>query len=230
MKYIIGNWKSHKSTAEVKEWCTAFSKALSLIDKKDIQLVVCPSFVHLALVQELLPEVALGAQTLSPFPKGAYTGAVAAQMVKEFADYAILGHAERRKYFHETDQIVANQAIQALENDITPIVAVEKANWSSQLSQLDASQLKKTIVMYEPAEAISTSANGKPADLEEVKEAIQLIKSQYKVKAMLYGGSVNSKNVDQYIQEEVIDGVVPGAASLEVEEFVALLNRVNSSV
>jgi triosephosphate isomerase len=227
MKYIIGNWKSNKNLAQVRAWAQEFAGHMKNVEENaELKIVLCPSFVHLCLAQELLPSLDLGAQTLSPFPNGQYTGAVSALMVSEFVEFAIIGHAERRKFFAENEQSVANEAIQALENKMTPIVAVDDHNWSAQLSQLDDDQLNKVLVMYEPPEAISTSGQGHAADLEQVKKAIQLIKSAYSVKGVLYGGSVNATNIVEYVREPVIDGVVPGNASLDAKEFVVMIESV----
>jgi triosephosphate isomerase len=222
MNYIIGNWKSHKNLADVKGWINTFS-ASQLASTPTLNIIVCPSFVHLPTVHQLFPSINLGVQTLSPYPDGAYTGAVSARMASEYAQYALLGHVERRKYFHETDAMVAQQAIQAVENQLTPILAVDKNNWSSQLAQLTDEQLKQSLVMYEPAEAISTSGGGAAADLGEVLQAIQLITTEYSVKGVLYGGSVTAENIAHYMNEPSIAGVVPGAASLDASSFVQLI-------
>lgn len=231
MKYVIGNWKSHKTMAEVHEWIDAYKKAVVEVNfGSDLQVVLCPSFVHLSVVKWALPDLTLGLQTLSPYSDGSYTGAVSARMVREYAQFAILGHTERRKYFGETDRIVANQALQAFDFNITPIIAVDQHNWSSQLGQLDDAQLLKCLVMYEPPEAISSGGQGHAADLEEVKKAIHSITTAYNVMGVLYGGSVNSQNVQTYLAEKEIMGVVPGAASLDAAEFVKLLQAAAATL
>jgi triosephosphate isomerase len=233
MKYIIGNWKSHKTLSEAKAWAeeVAASPLYQQLQNGrlgQLQVVLCPAFLHFQQLQWFIPNLTLGAQTLSPFSDGSYTGAVSARMIAPQVKFAILGHVERRKYFSETDQVVALQAIQALDNEITPIVAVDKKNWSSQLSQFDKEQLQRMLVMYEPSEAISDNSGGHSADLKEVKEMIQLIKADYPVLGVLYGGSVSSKNITEYIGEAEIDGVVPGAASLEAKEFLATVKAAQT--
>lgn len=223
MKYIIGNWKSHKNRSEIELWAQGW-KQLKVPISDQVWVVVCAPLIGLPVLQELLPKLSLGAQVLSPFSDGAYTGAVSARMVKEYASFALLGHVERRKNFGETDQSVAQQVLQALDNEIVPIVAVSDANWAQQLSQFDNQQLLKILVMYEPPEAISTSSGGgHAADVDAVKVAVSQIKSEFKVKGVLYGGSVNPENVARFMQEDSIDGVVPGAASLDPSSFAALV-------
>ena len=217
MKYIFANWKCHKNTTEITTWAKWF-QGVSL---EKITVIICPSFVYLPLVHSLLPTAKLGAQTVSPFPNGAYTGAVSAQMVSELAQYVILGHSERRAHFAETDQIVANQTREALDNNLTPIVSVDLHNWSSQLAQFTDAQLQNIFVMYEPPEAISTAAGGHSVAIEDVKKALQLIASHYTVKGYLYGGSVTAENVAAYL--EITDGAVVGAASVDPTDFSKLL-------
>ena len=216
MKYLVANWKTNFNSAQVQEWCEQF---LARSNNPELEIVICPSLIHVQLVAELLAGVALGTQTLSSYPNGAYTGAVSALQASEWARYAILGHSERRRYFHETDQVVAQQVIQALDNNLTPIVAVDDKNWSSQLSQFEPAQIAKLLVMYEPPEAISSSGGGGAADIERVKKAAQLIKSEYKVRGCLYGGSVDEKNVAQYFGAAELDGAVVGNASLDAARF-----------
>ncbi len=227
MKYVIANWKSNKTSAEVKTWLADFQPFWKKNRSSDLEIVLCPSFIHIPLVAAALPMLPLGAQTLSPYPTGSYTGAVAASMLKEYVQYVILGHVERRQFFNETDPMVANQALQALDNTITPILAVNDMNWSTQLSQLSDEQLLRCLVMYEPPEAISTNGQGHPADLEKIRPSIQVIKESYQVKGVLYGGSVSASNVQAYMSDPLISGVVPGNASLDAHEFIKLLSALN---
>ncbi len=222
MKYIIGNWKSHKTSPEIQAWAQSW-KQLKVPSSDQLWVVLCAPLIGLPVLHELLPKLSLGAQVLSPYGDGAYTGAVSARMVKEYASFALLGHVERRKYFGETDQVVAQQVLQALDNEIVPIVAVSDANWAQQLSQFDRQQLLKILVMYEPPEAISTNGSAGAADIQKVKTAITQITAEFDVKGVLYGGSVSPENVATYMQEDVIAGVVPGAASLDPSSFAALV-------
>jgi triosephosphate isomerase len=226
MKYIIGNWKCHKTRSEIAEWAKIWqikSSSFPTELKAEIQVVVCPTLLGMPQLKQLLPDLTLGAQGLSPFGDGAYTGAVSARLASEYSDFALLGHVERRKNFGETDQQVALQAMQALSFEMTPIVAVSDANWASQLNQFDFDQLKQLLVMYEPPEAISQNGQGHPADVDQVVTAIEKIQANYKLKGVLYGGSVNSKNVKAYLSQSAIMGVVPGVASLDASAFGDLI-------
>ncbi len=223
MKYLVANWKCHKTSAEIKVWVEKWSIVGAPLQLNEVQIVLCPTLLGLPTLHTLLPSMSLGTQTLSPYGDGAYTGTVSARLAHEYADFAILGHAERRKYFAESDQQVALQVNQALDSEMTPIVAVSGQNWSSQLSQFDQHQLTQILVMYEPPEAISTNGSGQPAELAGVIKAAQLIKAEYPVKGVLYGGSVTAQNIATYFKEPTLAGVVVGAASLDPQEFAGLV-------
>jgi triosephosphate isomerase len=227
MKYFIANWKTNKTRVEVDTWKKELSGfSAGVAHGTDLELVVCPSFPYLTTFQEFAPWK-IGVQTVSAFPNGAYTGAVSALMASQFAQYAIVGHAERRKYFAETDEIVAQQTEQVVQNGMTPILAVDDHNWAHQMNLIDATTLKKTLVMYEPPEAISTSGDGKAADIDHVLEALSSMTSSFEILGGVYGGSVSIENISQYVLHEKIDGVVVGAASLDagkVKQMLAVIS------
>jgi triosephosphate isomerase (TIM) len=223
---IVANWKSNLTTPQVRAWLTAFQQVA--LDELAVQPVLAPSFLHLRLAKEALPEIPLCAQTLSHFPLGAYTGAVSAEVAKEFVTYALLGHSERQKYFGETDAIVAGQVRQALDNDITPIVAVDEHELAAQLGQFVGEELTSMYVMYEPPEAISTSGSGwelSGQHLTEIATHAELLTTTYQVKGVLYGGSVDEDNVAEILAIPNISGVVVGSASLEEAQFREILKR-----
>lgn len=224
MKYFIANWKTNKTLAEVEAWK---KDVQGIRASSDLELVVCPSFLYLSVFQKFsLWKV--GVQTISPFANGAYTGAISALMASQFAQYAIVGHTERRKYFAETDEMVAQQADQTVQSGMTPIIAVDDHNWAHQLNLLDAATLKKCLVMYEPPEAISTSgAGGAAADIDHVVEALSSITSNFEILGGLYGGSVSAENIAQYVHNEKIDGVVVGNASLDAEKVKKMIEALS---
>lgn len=229
-KYVIGNWKCNKSHEEVLEWASAVEESGVVSTSDRLQAVLCASFLYLPLLKEKVASLKLGAQTVSPFSNGAYTGAVSAQQVAQYAQFALLGHAERAKYFGETDQVVAQQTLQALDAGLTPILAVDDNNWVKRLTQLDPQQLQRCIVMYEPPGAISTAQGGHAVSLDQVIAAIEQIRLELKPAAVLYGGSVSPTNVASYLSHPSIDGVVPGAASLNYQDFIELMRNAQAAV
>ncbi len=112
IRYVIGNWKCHKDRQMARDWFDEFARIYRPVD--DVEIIISPTFVCLEGIAEYLRKlglknVSLAAQDVSSFPKGAYTGAVAADMIKEMVDYVIIGHSDRRRYFHETSHDVANK-------------------------------------------------------------------------------------------------------------------------
>lgn len=228
-KLIVANWKSNHNKQTAIEW---LNKINSFLQEKenDLSLVLAPPFPILSAVDDALRtgKIKLAVQDLSQFSAGSYTGAVCADNLQGLGvNYAILGHSERRRYFQETDQIVAQKVQQALEANINPILCLDKPYVESQQRVLqetiqDKEKLEKSLVVaYEPLQAIGT---GQSEDPDHVRQIVTQIKAVYQA-PVLYGGSVNSDNIAQFLA--VSDGVLVGSASLEPESFASLLAAVN---
>lgn len=221
-KLIVANWKSHKKLNEVKEWFEKFSELVKM--KAENQVVVAVSDVFVFEAKKLIEEfgvdqfVSLAVQDISPFPFGAYTGAVSAQMVKRVVEWAIVGHSERRRYFHETSQDVMNKVDQLVEVGIKPIVCVDKDYAKQQLSLIDE-KITELVVAYEPLEAIGSGTPEKPEEAEKVLEQIKAMREGVLV---LYGGSINESNAGEYL--ESFDGLLVGGASLDPKKFWGVCN------
>ena len=231
-KYLIGNWKANKTIKETYSWIKLVKQAPVI--KKNLTVVLCPAFIHLPMFKKEIPELVLGCQNLSPYGDGAYTGAITARMLSGLVNFVILGHSERCRYFNESLQKVSLKAIQAVDYKITPIIAVDKNNWRRQFNILDNKIIQKSIFMYEPSEAISQQTGsigkGDAAPLDEVKEMINKIKKETKAKKVIYGGSIKSNNIKEFLEEPIIDGVLPGSASLNAEEWLRMITIANSVV
>jgi triosephosphate isomerase len=233
MKLIVGNWKANKTWEEIENWWKMFSQAH--FSRKDREVVLCPPVVYLFPLRKLVLKsefpfpVKLGVQDLSGYPGGTYTGEVTGRMVDGVASYAILGHSERRRWLKETVQLVARKAIQALDHEITPIVSVDQKNYDQQLYQFEKDVLPGITFMYEPPEAISVESGpigeGEAADISNVLHMAATLKKLSPKSKILYGGSVKSDNVSTYISLPHIDGVVPGTASMNADEFIKLINQ-----
>lgn len=233
MKLIIANWKATKISAEITNWWHVFSS--EPFQEKDIHVVVSPAFIHLRLVSDLLKsvpvpfQITLGAQDVSPFPDGTYTGAVTARMLRDAGvTHVIAGHSERRRWFHETLQDVSLKVEQALHHDIHPIVSVDRENFRTQLGQFDDESLRRIMIMYEPPEAISTMAGsigtGTSADIADIEEMLTSLKRLAPGTPILYGGSVKSANAKTFLSHSALSGVVVGTASMDAQEFIKILN------
>ena len=140
MKYIVGNWKSHKSVDEARSWFEEFGGLYKRLP--EVKVVVAVPSVYVFAAKKWVGEfdlegVGLAVQDISPFPFGAYTGAVAAEMIKGAVEYAIVGHSERREYFNESNQDVANKVRQLREAGVRPIVCVDMPYAKAQMAAID---------------------------------------------------------------------------------------------
>lgn len=244
-KIIAGNWKMNNTISEAENFV---SSIIDRINVDDVDVVICPNFVCLETVGNLLDgkKVSLGAQNVYFEEKGAYTGEVSADMlVSAFVDYTIVGHSERRTYFGETDEDVNKKVKILLSRDIKPIICVGetleqreegkhlnlvKMQVINALKDIDEKSVsEKVVIAYEPIWAIGT---GKTATAGEANEMCKFIRSViaeiYSEKVaqkvrIQYGGSVNSKNASEILNMSDIDGALVGGASLK-EDFVSIVN------
>jgi len=247
---IAGNWKMNKTVAEALDLVNGLKRELANI--KEIDIVVCPPFTALSDVSKAIlnTNIRLGAQNMSEHNFGAYTGEIAAGMLKEFSvRYVILGHSERRQYQKETDELVAKKALAAHAASLKPIVCVGETlaqreagrtelvvgtQLRKSLAALSAGQMEETIIAYEPIWAIGT---GKNATADQAQDAHMFIRKQ--LAAMFnetvarhariqYGGSVKPSNARELMSQRDVDGALVGGASLEDRNFSDIIkNCVN---
>jgi len=242
--FVAGNWKMNKTVAEARELVSAMGPELKAIP--GVEIVICPPFVSLVAVANLLggTDIGLGAQNMHWEEKGAFTGEVAPGMVKEFCKYVILGHSERRTYFGETDATVNKRALAAQKFGLVPIVCVgetlaeNEAGRTSEvvrrqvlqgLQGLDPAFAPRIVVAYEPVWAIGTgrASSGENAQLvhrDVVRAALKELFGPESAQAIriLYGGSVTAANAAEFFAQADIDGALVGGASLKLDEFVAI--------
>ncbi len=228
MKYVVANWKSNKSREDVINWMDRFEEKIKDMEHPSARVVLCPPMPDVwflsnrLLDRKLYADIFLGVQDLSPYPAGSYTGAVSTVNLDGFrVKYAIVGHSERRRHFQETSQEVARKVQECVEKEMTPIVCVDEPYLLEQAEALEKKHLEKCMVAYEPLEAIGTGDN---APVEKVVEMVERIHQLFGEVPVLYGGSVDSKNVAEYLA--VSDGVLVGRASLDVEEFTRMIEKV----
>ncbi len=248
---VAGNWKMNKTVAEARELVRSMLPKLNEI--KGVEKVLCPPFVSLPATLDLLKgsDVGLGAQNMFWEEKGAFTGEIAPAMVKEFCQYVILGHSERRTYFGETDETVNKRLHAAQKLDLTPIVCVGETLQqyeSNQTSEVVSRQIKsglagvdpafalRIVVAYEPVWAIGTGkASSGPNANDVVAKVIRPALSQLfgdktaQALRVLYGGSVTASNAAEFFGQSEIDGALVGGASLKLDEFVAITNAAGKS-
>ena len=225
---IAGNWKMYKSPVETAVFCHALKDKLGELEGVDV--AVCPPFTSLAAAVQSLAgtDIAVAAQNVHWEAEGAFTGEVSAAMLRELGVYgAIVGHSERRQYFGETDEGVAQRAKAALEAGLSVIACVGETELEReggetedvlrrQISVLEAED--NLVLAYEPVWAIGT---GKTATPEIAQEAHAFIKGLLDV-PVLYGGSVKADNAEELLAQPDVDGALVGGASLDVESFSAI--------
>ena len=242
---LAGNWKMHYGVSEGVALVEALSADLTALSDRDV--LVCPPFTLLGSLAPLLDgtAVALGAQNMHYEAKGAYTGEIAPQMLKELGcSYVILGHSERRQYFGETDALINRKAHAALANGFKPIVCVGevKAERDSgqaeqvvvsqlrgSLAGLSADQLRGVVIAYEPVWAIGTGDTATPADAQamhaRIRAELAALSDQATADAVIiqYGGSVKPDNVDELMAQPDIDGALVGGAALKAADFIRIV-------
>lgn len=206
---IVANWKSHKTIAQAIEWLRQIS---NLPEKK---IILCPSFTLLSEVKSAITNyqlpITLGAQNISPYDEGSYTGEINAKQLKEFVDYVIIGHSERRTYFQENEEMLSQKVEMAKKYNLTPIFCIQ--NEQTELPN------NVEIIAYEPPQNIGT---GRADNLEDVERIVKFLKER-QIKTILYGGSVSPANVRSFTSLPGIDGVLVGTESLDADEFLKII-------
>jgi triosephosphate isomerase len=242
--FVAGNWKMNTTVTEAEKLVLEMLEKLDRIE--GVEKVLCPPFVSLVAVNMMLEgsSIKLGAQNMYFETKGAYTGEISPVMLSELCEFVILGHSERRWYFGETDEIVNKKVKAALANRLKPILCVgerlaeneagkteEVVNRQVMGALNDIEPVRDLVVAYEPVWAIGT---GKAASGAQAAATIQFIrdvvaklwnKNIAQDLRILYGGSVNSANIAEFISHPEIDGALVGGASLKAEEFPSIIEQ-----
>lgn len=219
--FIVANFKSHQARAEAEAWRDKFT-AIYKPRVGEVAVILTPSFSNL-YIYENVQHTLLGAQDVSPFPPGNYTGAVNARQLKDFGvEYCIVGHSERRRWFGETNQMVALKCRELLEAGIIPILCLDLDYAQAQMAALEIDDQSPLVVAYEPVESIGT---GNPQPTNLVSEALGKLPSLVGNFPILYGGSVTSQNAADYLSVPGISGLLVGGASLSAHEFANIINQ-----
>jgi triosephosphate isomerase len=242
--FIAGNWKMNTTSTEAEQLVLEMLEKLDRIE--GVQKVLCPPFVSLVAINMMLQDLSikLGAQNMYFETEGAYTGEISPLMLKELCQFVILGHSERRWYFGEIDEIVNKKMKAALANTLKPILCVgerlaeneagkteEVVNRQVTAALNGIEPVSNLVIAYEPVWAIGT---GKAANGEQAAATIQFIRgvlaklwneSIAQDLRILYGGSVTSANIAEFISQPEIDGALVGGASLKAEEFVSIVEQ-----
>ncbi|HSC75731.1 MAG TPA: triose-phosphate isomerase [Pseudomonadales bacterium] len=247
---VIGNWKMHGSLQSV----TALLNALrhDLQNNTAVDVAVCAPFVHLPLCRELLTISGIhwGAQNVSEYVQGAYTGEISADMLADLdCRYVIVGHSERRALFGDTDSVVVAKLKQALAAGLTPVLCVGETlaeregniteaviarQLHAVLDALEPEQLRGIVVAYEPVWAIGTGKTASPEQAQAVHAYIRTLwavqqPEQAAALIVLYGGSVKADNARLLFAQPDVDGGLVGGAALDQNQFCAIVNAAEQA-
>lgn len=245
--FIAGNWKMYKTINEAVRLAAGIKR--ELLDFSEAEIVLCPVYTSLFSVYEIIMEtdIKLGAQDLFWEAEGAYTGEVSPVMLKDSGcEVVIIGHSERRKYFHETDVQVNKKIKTALSVGLIPIFCVGeilpereegktleviRGQLLGGFKDLSSEDIDNTVIAYEPVWAIGTGKTATPQQAEEVHKFIRgWIEEKFSLEIarrlrIVYGGSVKPENIRELMKEDNIDGALVGGASLEVSSFVEIVKN-----
>lgn len=239
-KLIAGNWKMNTTLADALVLATGVRNGAEHMER--IEVVLCPPTIWLAAIAHdvipphHLPHLKLGAQNMYFEESGAFTGEISPLMVKEVAEYVILGHSDRTEKFHENAELISEKVLSALSHNLTPILCVgehEKSADSKRqlvhklnhlIKGFNQEQLEKIVVAYEPVWAISGGdASHEPATPEYANEVITGLRSVLPEKTrILYGGSSNDENAQGFFDGSDCDGFLVGGASLKLKSFLTM--------
>jgi triosephosphate isomerase (TIM) len=249
---IAANWKMHTTPADAADLARTIAARTRV---PDVIRVICPPFVSLAVVRDALavtdPDVAVGAQNVHHELQGAYTGEVSAPMLVGLASWVIVGHSERRRDAGETDELIGRKLGRAVEAGLRPMLCVGeqladreagraidvvRGQLLGALSGRDADGLVAggLVIAYEPVWAIGTGRNATGRDAAEMSEAIRAVLDEAWADdpdaeaagiPVLYGGSVTSANIGEFLGEPSIDGALVGGASLRPDEMAGIVAR-----
>lgn len=247
-KIVAGNWKCNTTVQAGVELAKAVTASVTGSGDPEVQVVVCPPFVHITKVVETVDnqQVKVGAQNCAAEAKGAYTGEVSAEMVKSTgAEYVIIGHSERREYYGETSAVLNKKLALALANGLTPIyccgepLAIREAGTQNDyvknqmeetIFQLSEEDFRKLVIAYEPIWAIGTGKTASSAQAQEIHAFLRgAIAGKFGAEvadstSILYGGSCNAGNAKELFANPDVDGGLIGGAALDATSFLAIVN------
>jgi triosephosphate isomerase (TIM) len=249
LTYIFGNWKLHMTMQETTQF---MQELLPQIKTTSCVVGIAAPYTSIAVAVETAKEstVRIGAQNMSEYPKGAYTGEISSMMLKEVgAQFVLIGHSERRLHFHEDDQTIHRKVKWALEEELMPVLCIGEKQEERDLSMTEKvltrqlgealkdfskEHLTKMVIAYEPVWAIGTGKTATPEIAQETHHLCRSFIAHHWDKEvaseipLLYGGSVKPENISQLLKQPDIDGALIGGASLKVESFAQIIKNADA--
>jgi triosephosphate isomerase len=250
-KIVAGNWKMNKSFSDAEDLIVAIAEG---IEEKSsaVEVILFPPFVYIEMATDIEQEsdVMIGAQNISQFESGAYTGEISAQMLESLdVRFSIIGHSERRKHFNETNEMLAQKVDMALKYKISPVFcigetleertadkhfAVIEKQLNESLFHLTEKDFEEVIIAYEPVWAIGTGVTATTGQAQEMHAYIRsLVAKKYNQTIadecfILYGGSCNADNAEDLFSLPDVDGGLIGGASLDAEQFLKIVDAAEA--
>lgn len=223
---VLANFKSHKSASEIDPYLETISTVVNET-KGMVTTLIAPSTIHLpqssSFILKTNLDIKLTAQDVSPFPPGSYTGAVNAHQLKDYhVSYCLIGHSERRRYFHETYVEVANKATELLSLGITPAICLAREDIDPQFAVLEDTIQNQCLYCFEPPADIGGTVT---APLDLITDTLSMIK-RYTNSPVLYGGSVTADNIDSLLGIQ-LDGVLVATASLDPNNLKKIITKAS---
>jgi len=249
-KIVAGNWKMNMDLQEGLVFAQTIDEYFRKKPSAKTEVIVCTPFIHLSGVAEILKNgnVSLGAQNCASELSGAYTGEVSASMIKSTgAGYVIIGHSERRTYYHEDDKLLNKKTTLALGSGLSVIFccgevkeereeekhfSVVRRQMEEGLFTFSADDMKRIIIAYEPVWAIGTGLTATPEQAQEMHQYIRgLVREKYGNESaeqltILYGGSCKPSNAAEIFSKPDVDGGLIGGASLKKDDFIAIVEAL----
>ncbi|GIW63117.1 MAG: triosephosphate isomerase [Patescibacteria group bacterium] len=219
--YIIANWKAKLNLSETASWLNDFKKQFKQ-PKNKIKIILAPTATALFYVSKYCKQnsldIEISSQDVSRFAKGAYTGESPAEIIKDFVNYSIIGHSERRRLFNETTPILSDKLKQCRLNNIRTIYCIENLE-DELISEAD-------LIAFEPKSAIGTGNNLEPEKLHQIKKTHNQIK-----KPFLYGGSISLENIEGYFKiKGLVDGFLISSASKDPIKFLSAIDLIDKAL
>ncbi len=246
-RIVAGNWKMNKTLKEGIELASEINAHVEKLENHAIEVIVSPPFIHLSEISKIVNSnfISVAAQNCAAWPQGAYTGEVSAEMIRLIGvEYVILGHSERRKYFHEDGKTLNTKVKMALENMLKPIFCcgevleeresevhfeTVKKQLNEGLFNLPEEDFKEAVIAYEPVWAIGTGVTATSDQAQEMHRFIRLLVAEKyggnvaEDTTILYGGSCNPSNARELFSNPDVDGGLIGGASLKTEDFLGII-------
>ena len=242
---LVANWKLNGSKEFNHQWALEFLRNFN--GNNFSILGIAPASLYIDHLKTILTDydIEIGSQNIDLEETGARTGEISASMIKDLGcAFSIIGHSERRMFFHETNQMICQKLIQADNNSVIPILCIGESAEENQSNNTfnvleqqiiealeNANELSALIIAYEPVWAIGSGKTPKPEEINSVHEMIKdVVQSRFPkigLESVLYGGSVNFKNASSLFEQKNVDGALIGGASLDGREFALIANVFN---